>query len=116
MIIFESSDNGAYIEVFEVDGTFDQIIKFRVDTDFDIELHLSTVLEMFRLFNAVWYSQIVNMLNICHAPTCDNEPKGCHVRKTNCPKRNPVEEELWNNYNRTMREMHMETKRAPIAP
>ena len=71
-------------------------------------------LEIFRLMNAIWYSQLIHRLDLCIGNCQAYIPYGCHIRGSECPARTPYEESILVDNNSKMREMHLESKRAPI--
>ena len=110
--LFQSSDTGA--KVFMLDGD-PQYLHF-VSGENSYKINLPDALEIFRLLNSIWYGGLWRQLNICIAAFCGNTPKGCHYRLESCPTLTEYEGKMFDEYNSRMRNVHMEQKRAPIAP
>lgn len=108
--LFESSDTGSKIILMESG----EHLRFVVNGEIVALLNTAQFLEVFRLMNAVWYSKLVNKLNICMNGACNNVPRGCHARQDNCPALTPYERQSIVAINRGMRDMHLEATRAPI--
>jgi hypothetical protein len=108
--LFESSDTGSKI-VLMSNGTH---LRFVIDGEVAFVMTDIQFLEVFRLSNAVWYSQLVRKLNMCWNGNCQNKPTGCHVRQNGCPEMTPYEAKTIVANNNGLRNMHLETTRAPI--
>jgi hypothetical protein len=110
--IFETSDTGS--KVFLLDGE-PPYLQFRLGLDEPlIVLPLPAMLEVYRLFNGIWFSGLWRQLNICNAAMCVTHPHG-HLRNDNCPKMTDYESKMFDEYNSRLRTVHMEENRPPVA-
>lgn len=108
--LFECSDTGSKVILLDSG----EVLRFVVDGEQAAMLNTRQFIEVFRLMNAIWYSQLVHQLNICFGSGCQNIPTGCHERQSNCPALTPYEAKTIVAYNNKMRDMHLEQTRAPI--
>ncbi len=108
--LFESSDTGA--RVFLVEGKPPKV-NFHVN-DKEIIIDLRDMLEIYKVFNGVWYSGQWHTLGICVSGLCSYKPP-CHIRTELCPPMTPYEKTLYEESLRRLRSVHMEANRPPIA-
>lgn len=116
--LFESSQTGSKVYKLEGEPQFLHFVTFPNENPKNFMIDLPATLEIFKLINAIWYGGLWRELNICIAAQCIhvNEIGQCHNRIDSCPTLTEYEGRLFDDYNRRVRELHMEAKRAPIAP
>lgn len=83
-----------------------QELHFRFGDEGYLTISLADFLLVFRLFNAVWYSQLLKTLDICINTDCANTPYGAHVRQETCLAMSPYQKMLADVNTAQMREMH----------
>lgn len=106
---FESSDTGTKVYLLEGEPAY---LDFKINES-SIKVSLPDMLEMYKVFNGIWYSGLWKMLNICTASFCSKPPG--HVRESDCPKMTEYEAKVYNEYLSNMRQLHMAENRPPIA-
>lgn len=109
--MFESSDTGSKVFLYEGEPQF---LCFEVNGE-KVEISLPNMIEIYRLFNGIWYGGLWRMLNICNSGWCSIQPTGGHIRTETCPQMTEYEKKAYDEYISNMRTMHMEANRPPIA-
>lgn len=98
-----TSDIYSELELATIEGV--QYLKFRYNVTDEITLRLEDFLLMFRLFNMVWYSPLLQHLDICVNEDCMNKPHGAHVRQNGCYTMSPYQKMRANAHAHEMREL-----------
>jgi hypothetical protein len=106
---FESSDTGSKVYMLEGSPTY---LDFQVNGQ-SHKVSLPVMLEMYKLFNGIWYSGLWKMLGICCSGFCGLPPG--HIRTEKCPVMTEYEKKVYDDYLRQMRGLHMAENRPPIA-
>jgi hypothetical protein len=108
---FTSSDTGS--AVYLLDGE-PQFLSYDLG-DHTVKVSLPDMLEMYKLFNGIWYSGTWRYLNICTSGFCTSGTPAGHIRMETCPKMTEYEKKVYDEYLGNMRKLHMEENRPPIA-
>lgn len=102
-LLTATSDVYSQLELATIDDI--QYVKFRFNITDEITLRLEDFLLMFRLFNMVWYSPLLQHLDICVNQDCQNKPHGAHVRQETCYTMSPYQKMRANAHEHEMREL-----------
>lgn len=87
-----------------------QELLFYIRGTHTFRLPLNDFLLCWRLFNMVFYSRILNSLDICINTDCPQIPYGAHQRTDECPGKSPWQRQQEEIYNAKMRELQRQEK------
>jgi hypothetical protein len=109
---FTSSDTGTHMFLLEGEPEY---LDYSFADGHSLKVTLPDMLEIYKIFNAIWYGGLWRMLNICTSGFCTSGTPAGHVRLETCPKMTEYEKKIYDEYLSNMRNLHMEENRAPIA-
>lgn len=109
---FETSDTGSKLYLLEGDPEY---LDYTFADNHKVRISLPDMLEIYKIFNAIWYGGLWRHLNICTSGFCTSGTPAGHVRLESCPKMTEYEAKVYNDYLSNMRTLHLEENRPPIA-